>query len=43
MLIPGTRLRELLATGQPVPDHFTRPEGLEVLSRYYAAETSGGA
>lgn len=43
VIISGTRLRELLATGQSVPDHFSRPEVLDVLCQYYATVPSGGA
>jgi sulfate adenylyltransferase len=35
VIISGTRLRELLAAGEPVPDHFSRPEVLEILRAYY--------
>lgn len=38
VIISGTRLRELLAAGAPVPDHFSRPEVLEVLQRHYAVD-----
>lgn len=34
--LSGTRVRELLASGQPVPDEFTRREVAEILHRYYA-------
>lgn len=37
VIISETRLRELLAIRQPVPDPFSRPEVLDVLYRYYAA------
>ena len=36
ILNSGTRLRKLLSEGQPVPDHFGRPEVLEILREYYA-------
>lgn len=36
VVISGTRLRELLALGHSVPDHFSRPEVLETLKAYYA-------
>lgn len=36
VILSGTRLRKLLSEGQPVPDHFGRPEVLEILRGYYA-------
>ena len=36
VILSGTRLRKLLSEGQPVPDHFGRPEVLEILREYYA-------
>ena len=35
LMLSGTKLRELLSTGQPVPKEFTRPEVLEVLRTFY--------
>lgn len=35
VLLSGTKLRKLLAENQPVPDHFSRPEVLVVLQKYY--------
>lgn len=35
VVISGTRLRELLALGRPVPEHFSRPEVLQTLRAYY--------
>ena len=36
--ISGTRLREMLGNNEPVPPEFSRPEVIEVLSRYYKAQ-----
>jgi sulfate adenylyltransferase len=36
LLISGTRVREMLASGQAVDEHFSRPEVLEILREYYA-------
>jgi sulfate adenylyltransferase len=36
--VSGTQLREWLSAGKPVPPEFSRPEVLEVLRAYYAAE-----
>ncbi len=33
--ISGTRLREMLANGEPVPEEFSRPEVIRVLQSYY--------
>ncbi|HEV2387868.1 MAG TPA: sulfate adenylyltransferase [Candidatus Acidoferrales bacterium] len=35
LIVSGTMLRKLLSTGQPVPDHFSRPEVLAILKEYY--------
>jgi sulfate adenylyltransferase len=34
--LSGTRVRELLAAGEPLPDEFTRREVAEILQRHYA-------
>ena len=36
LLVSGTMLRKMLSEGQPVPDHFSRPEVLAILQEYYA-------
>lgn len=35
LLLSGSKLRKLLSENQPVPDHFSRPEVLEILRAYY--------
>ena len=35
VVVSGTMLRKALSEGKAVPDHFTRPEVLEVLQAYY--------
>lgn len=34
--ISGTRLRELLTAGEPLPAQFSRPEVVDILRKYYA-------
>jgi len=36
LLVSGTMLRKWLSTGDQVPDHFSRPEVLEILREYYS-------
>jgi sulfate adenylyltransferase len=36
LLISGTRVREMLASGEAIDEHFSRPEVLEILREYYA-------
>lgn len=36
VILSGTALRKMLSENEPVPDHFSRPEVLEVLKEYYA-------
>jgi sulfate adenylyltransferase len=37
VILSGTMLRKLLSEDKEVPDHFSRPEVLEVLKEYYAS------
>ncbi|HHC72190.1 MAG TPA: sulfate adenylyltransferase, partial [Thiotrichales bacterium] len=37
LLLSGTKLRKALSEGAEVPDHFSRPEVLEILREYYAS------
>ncbi len=34
--LSGTKLRKMLSEGEEVPDHFSRPEVLDILKKYYA-------
>ncbi len=36
LVLSGTMLRKLLSEGKEVPDHFSRPEVLEILKDYYS-------
>ncbi len=36
LLLSGTKLRKALSEGTEVPEHFSRPEVLEILRAYYA-------
>ena len=36
LLVSGTMLRKWLSKGEDVPDHFSRPEVLDILKEYYA-------
>ena len=40
LAISGTRLREMIANDEPVPEEFSRPEVLAVLREYYAQRAS---
>jgi sulfate adenylyltransferase len=37
VILSGTMLRKILSEDQPIPDHFSRPEVLEILKAYYAS------
>ncbi len=39
MLLSGTKLRKMLSEGTEVPDHFSRPEVLIILRKYYQGLT----
>lgn len=39
LLLSGTKLRKMLSEGEEVPDHFSRPEVLNILREYYAGLT----
>ena len=37
LMLSGTKLRELLASGEEVPEYFSRPEVLKILQEYYSS------
>ena len=39
MMLSGTKLRKMLSEGGEVPDHFSRPEVLTILRKYYEGLT----
>jgi sulfate adenylyltransferase len=39
LILSGTMLRKMLSDGMEVPDHFSRPEVLKVLRKYYEGLT----
>lgn len=39
--LSGTRVREMLAAGQPLPTEFARPEVAAILMKYYQSEAAG--
>ena len=39
MLLSGTKLRKMLSENEEVPDHFSRPEVLAILRKYYEGLT----
>ena len=41
LLLSGTKLRKALSEGTEVPDHFSRPEVLEILREYYGSLKDG--
>jgi sulfate adenylyltransferase len=44
LLVSGTKVRQMLASGEPIDSHFSRPEVLEILREYYAGlDTRVGA
>ena len=38
VMLSGTRVRDMLASGEPLPGEFARPEVAEILMRYYQGE-----
>ena len=42
VMLSGTKVREMLAAGEPLPTEFARPEVAEILSAYYQKEAAAG-
>ncbi len=40
VLLSGTKVREMLAAGHPLPEEFARPEVAEILMKFYQSETA---
>jgi sulfate adenylyltransferase len=40
LLISGTKLREMLAAGETPPEHYSRPEVIDILLRHYQESSS---
>lgn len=40
VMLSGTKVRDMLAAGQPLPEEFARPEVAEILMRYYQREAA---
>jgi sulfate adenylyltransferase len=40
LMLSGTKLRKMLSEGEDVPDHFSRPEVLAILRKYYEGLTN---
>jgi len=42
LMLSGTKVRQMLAAGQPLPKEFTRPEVAQILMKYYQEEAAKG-
>jgi sulfate adenylyltransferase len=40
IFLSGTRVREMLSNGEPLPEEFSRPEVAEILGKYYRSEVN---
>ncbi|MEX0951716.1 MAG: sulfate adenylyltransferase, partial [Gammaproteobacteria bacterium] len=38
VILSGTKVRDMLAAGQPLPEEFARPEVAKILMQHYQAE-----
>ncbi len=43
VFLSGTKIRDMLARGEELPEEFTRPEVAEILRRHYQASTAAAA
>ena len=41
LFLSGTKVREMLAAGEPLPPEFARPEVAEILMKHYQTEAAG--
>ena len=41
LFLSGTKVRDMLAAGEPLPEEFARPEVAEILMKHYQAEAAG--
>jgi len=43
VFLSGTKVRDMLAAGQPLPEEFSRPEVADILGEYYRSEAAAEA
>jgi len=42
VFLSGTKVREMLTAGEPLPEEFARPEVAAILAKHYQSEAAGG-